>query len=172
MTGEIFQLGYLVPSLEPAMAQWTKGFGVGPFFVLSLRRFTELWVDGEPAADFDIIESVALSYAGDTQIELIVPTTAPSTYNRFLAAGGTGLHHLGVASHDYDADRAAALARGATIETEGSSQLTRFAYLNGGVGHPGSIVELIEMRAPIVEAFAAIKAATRDWDGTDPVRSL
>lgn len=172
MIGEIFQLGYLVPALEPAMAGWTRAHGVGPFFVLPVREFSALWVDGEIAENFHIIDSVALSYAGDIQIELIVPTAAPSTYRRFLDAGRTGLHHLGVASHDYDADRAAALARGATIETEGHSPLTRFAYLDGGVGHAGSIAELIEMRPAIVDAFARIKEATHDWDGADPVRHL
>ena len=168
----MFQLGYLVDALEPAMAQWTRSFGVGPFFVLPPRVFPELRVDGQPTDRRDIIAGVALSYVGDTQIELIVPGEAPSTYSRFLEAGRSGLHHLGVASNDFDADRRLLLAQGGIVETEGRSALTRFAYIRGSVVHPGSIVELVEMGPRIVETFAMIKAATRHWDRRDPIRFL
>lgn len=172
MIGPVFQLGYLVPSLDEAMAQWTASFGVGPFFVLPPRHFAELANDGLPTGQRDIIAGVALSYLGDLQIELIVPGPAPSTYRRFLDAGGSGLHHLGVASHDYAGERAALIAAGGTIETEGRTDLTRFAYVRGSVAHPGSIIELIEMSPQISDAFASIKAATHDWDGQNPIRHL
>lgn len=69
--GPVCQLGYLVDALEPAMADWTRLTGAGPFFVLPPRRLAALSVDGVPAADADIIAAVALGQRG-LQIELIV----------------------------------------------------------------------------------------------------
>ncbi|KUH93248.1 VOC family protein [Mycobacterium sp. IS-3022] len=46
---------------------------------------------GEPA---DFVASISLSYAGDTQLELIAPVSGRSVYTEFLDTAGPGLHHI------------------------------------------------------------------------------
>ncbi|BBY42547.1 VOC family protein [Mycolicibacterium celeriflavum] len=46
---------------------------------------------GEPA---DFVASISLSYAGDTQLELISPVSGHSVYTEYLDAAGPGLHHI------------------------------------------------------------------------------
>ena len=46
---------------------------------------------GKPA---DFVANVSLSYAGDTQLELIEPVTGDSVYTEFLERAGPGLHHI------------------------------------------------------------------------------
>ena len=121
--GPIVQVCYLVDEIEAGVHYWSDTLGAGPFFVLPPRRFERLEVHGRPAEDHAIIADVALGYAGDLQIELIVPGPAPSTYRDFLASGRSGLHHLGTAAHAFDAQRAAGIARGMTVVTEGASPL-------------------------------------------------
>jgi catechol 2,3-dioxygenase-like lactoylglutathione lyase family enzyme len=46
---------------------------------------------GEPA---DFVANISLSYAGDTQLELIVPVTGRNIYTDFLDTTGPGMHHI------------------------------------------------------------------------------
>jgi hypothetical protein len=59
---------------------------------------------GAPA---DYVADISLSYAGDTQLELIAPTRGMSIYTEFLAESGPGLHHICVEAPDADAFEAA-----------------------------------------------------------------
>jgi catechol 2,3-dioxygenase-like lactoylglutathione lyase family enzyme len=54
---------------------------------------------GEPA---DFVADVSLSYAGQTQLELIAPVSGESIYTEFLATSGPGLHHICVETEDID----------------------------------------------------------------------
>jgi catechol 2,3-dioxygenase-like lactoylglutathione lyase family enzyme len=46
---------------------------------------------GAPA---DFVADISLSYAGETQLELIAPVTGESIYTEFLETAGPGLHHI------------------------------------------------------------------------------
>lgn len=170
--GKAFQAGYLAEALEPAIHFWTGTLGIGPFFIMPTPQFVWLRNGGVEAPDTRIIDAVALASSGDMQIELIVPGPAPSTYRDFLDGGGRGLHHLGMASEDFDAQRDEALAAGLAIATEGASQRTRFAYLAPPAGSPGPIIELIDMVPLMIEIRDRVRAAAQGWDGSDPVRHL
>lgn len=52
---------------------------------------------GEPA---DFVADIALSYAGDMQLELIAPVSGRSIYSEFLRDSGPGLHHICVEAAD------------------------------------------------------------------------
>jgi len=52
---------------------------------------------GQPA---DYVAHVSLSYAGDTQLELIEPVRGESIYTEFLDASGPGLHHVAIEAED------------------------------------------------------------------------
>jgi catechol 2,3-dioxygenase-like lactoylglutathione lyase family enzyme len=55
---------------------------------------------GRPA---DFVADISLSYAGDTQLELITPVTGESIYTEFLDSAGPGLHHICVEADDVEA---------------------------------------------------------------------
>jgi catechol 2,3-dioxygenase-like lactoylglutathione lyase family enzyme len=54
---------------------------------------------GEPA---DFVADISLSYAGDTQLELITPVRGRSIYTDFLDRAGAGLHHICIETDDLD----------------------------------------------------------------------
>jgi catechol 2,3-dioxygenase-like lactoylglutathione lyase family enzyme len=55
---------------------------------------------GEPA---DFVADISLSYAGDTQLELIAPVSGESIYTEFLDRCGPGLHHICVETDNIQA---------------------------------------------------------------------
>ena len=55
---------------------------------------------GRPA---DFVADISLSYAGDTQLELIAPVTGESIYTEFLDNAGPGLHHVCIEADDVEA---------------------------------------------------------------------
>lgn len=174
--GPVFQIAYVVEDMEKALAHWTGTMGVGPFFRFPLPlAFDWLNLDEQPASGQTrdgVLGGVAVAYSGETMIELITPGPTPSTYSRFLEQGRTGVHHLGTVATDYEAQMAAARAAGVPVVMEGELPLSRFAYLETDTLWPGSMVEIIDMRPPMVELFDTIKAAARGWDGQAPVREM
>jgi len=54
---------------------------------------------GRPA---DFVADISLSYAGDTQLELIAPVAGDSIYTEFLDSAGPGLHHVCVETDDME----------------------------------------------------------------------
>jgi hypothetical protein len=50
------------------------------------------------AADF--VADISLSYAGETQLELIAPVSGESIYTEFLDGAGPGLHHVCIETDD------------------------------------------------------------------------
>jgi len=68
---------------------------------------------GRPA---DFVADISLSYAGDTQLELIAPVNGDSIYTEFLDQAGAGLHHICVEVDDVEA---ALAERGAEVVQRG-----------------------------------------------------
>lgn len=172
--GPIFQIAYVVEDIEAHVAHWTRTMGVGPFFSFPLPlEFEWLEVDGRRAAkDVDMYRAVALAYSGETMIELIQPGSAPSTYRDFLESGRTGIHHLGTFTDRYDEQVAAARAAGLGVVLEGVLPMSRFAYVETGIGFPATMIEIIEPKPAMTALFDGIKAAGKAWDGTRPLRRL
>ncbi len=54
---------------------------------------------GRPA---DFVADISLSYAGDTQLELIAPVQGESIYTEFLDSAGEGLHHVCIETDDVE----------------------------------------------------------------------
>ena len=72
----------------------------------------------------------------------------------------------------YDAARAKALAVGMTMVQESPSGVARFCYFE--TGRPDApLLELAEAMLPAARVVHDLAyAASRDWDGTEPVRIL
>ncbi|WP_166905040.1 VOC family protein [Mycobacterium sp. DL440] len=93
---------------------------------------------GRPA---DFVADISLSYAGDTQLELIAPVSGESIYTEFLERHGAGLHHICVEAADPEAFEARlrdAEGAGTPVACQGEMPGgMRFAYLSAaGAGVP------------------------------------
>jgi catechol 2,3-dioxygenase-like lactoylglutathione lyase family enzyme len=101
---------------------------------------------GRPA---DFVADISLSYAGDTQLELIAPLTGESIYTEFLDGAGPGLHHICIEADDLDQ---ALTERGADVVQRGSMPGgMEFAYVSAeAAGVP--FIEIVHI-SPEIRAF-------------------
>jgi len=76
---------------------------------------------GAPA---DHVADISLSYAGDTQLEIIAPVRGDSIYTEFLSTSGPGLHHICIATDDFDD----AIAR-----AESAASVVAYGLMPGGM---------------------------------------
>ena len=93
---------------------------------------------GSPA---DFVAHISMSYAGNTQLEVIAPVSGESVYAEFLDASGPGLHHVCVEARDvetYDAMLRDADQNGTPVVAQGVMPGgMRFAYVSAaGAGVP------------------------------------
>jgi methylmalonyl-CoA/ethylmalonyl-CoA epimerase len=128
-------VGVAVRSIEEAIPPWRDGLG-----------FTH--------TDTVVLQSmhlrIAFLRAGESELELLEPTSPESTVSKFLAERGEGIHHLSFYVDDIERALAEAEAAGLALidrtPREGSHR-TRIAFL-----HPramrGVLVELCERRRP------------------------
>lgn len=166
--GQIIQMAYVVEDLRAAIDWWIADTGAGPWFVLD-----HFWAEGQvyrgarSLADI----TVAMSFSGDMNIELIQPLDDhPSVYREMIARKGYGFHHIGIASADVEADIARYQAKGYTLAyLAGVPTGGNVAYLEG----PKGVCEFLELlpATPGFDAgFTRFWQAARDWDGRDPIR--
>lgn len=168
--GEIRQNGYVVRDLEAALAHWVEVLRVGPWFVLEDVAPTDFRYRGErsPAR-----MSIALANSGPLQLELIQALDdSPSMYRDFLAAGREGLQHVAYWTQEFDAALERASAAGFEVGHSGAfGEQGRFVYF-ANEAHPGTVVELSEVRGAKQRFFDHVARACDTWDGSDPVRRL
>jgi len=169
--GRAVQLGHVVRDLHDALRVWTEILQVGPFVVVEDVKLAEATYHGVPT---DIRLSVALSYCGEVQIELIQPlNAAPSPYRDFLARGAEGLQHLAFWPEDFDGACAQLAGRGLapvyTVRQPGQPRPTLYFPDPGGLGQ---MIELIDATPAKRQIYAALAALARGWNGADPVRPV
>jgi hypothetical protein len=168
--GPIAQLGYVVGDIRSVMDHWIGRLDVGPFFYLPSPPLNDLRYRGTAT---NAAISVALSYSGGLQIELIQPLDdEPSPYRDFQAEHRSGLHHVARFPDDFDGALARNLARGDApyYEGRGLTADQRFAYFDSPV-HGGTVYELVET-AGLNAFFDHIRRECEGWDGTDPIRTI
>jgi hypothetical protein len=168
--GPLVQNGYVVRDIERAVRHWTQVIGVGPFFLLEHIPFESLLFHGRPSP---VDMSVAITYWGEMQIELIVQhNDAPSIYSEFAAAKGEGLQHVGVFTDDLAAHLERLRALGVEpVQWGHTATGFNFAYVSTDA-HPGAMIELVERGEPVAKFFGMIREAARGWDGREPLRRL
>lgn len=166
--GPIRQLGFVVPDIEAAMAHWSGVMGVGPFFYNPRVPIEDYLYEGESHQPHN---SVALANAGYIQVELIqCRNDVPSCYRDFTRAGHQGLQHTAWWTEEYDRDLALMEAEGFRVKMSGKvGENGRFAYFDRET-HPGTCIELSEVKGPKGRMFRMIREASEGWDGRDPVR--
>jgi hypothetical protein len=163
-----FQSAWVVDDIESAALQWAESAGVGPFFVAEYQEgvLEETLYRGEPSP---ITMKTALAQAGDMQIELIQPTgNHKNAYRDTVPVGKTAFHHIAIWSNDLDADAASYLDKGFEIAGRGKGG---FVYIDTSavLGH---MIELVEDTEMIRALFKMIADASKNWDGSNPVRGF
>lgn len=170
--GPTRQIGYVVRDIDRAIDYWLNVMGCGPFFRIPsmfIRNFEYRGRPSEPNL------TIALCQNGPIQIELIQQNNdAPSSWKEFLDQGHEGAQHLAYWTETFDADLAAAQARGLVVEQYGQSgtqggKNERLVYF-ASQDHPGTMIELSEVSGPKGDFFRMVAEAARDWDGSDPIR--
>jgi methylmalonyl-CoA/ethylmalonyl-CoA epimerase len=162
--GPIDQIGVIVEDVDGGIQAWMQRMGVGPWML-----FRNVTIKGEyrgrpTAVTFD----VAMGYQGETQIELMqITNEAPSPYRDASGALLTGMHHVAWVVDDLAASIAKAAADGMELVFRAGSPGTEVAYFTMG-DQPGMMFEFIESRTTRELMDAGI-AATRVWDGSDPI---
>ncbi|WP_295635360.1 VOC family protein [Novosphingobium sp.] len=167
--GPIIQLAYLPSDFDATLKYWTETIGVGPFYLMENVQLGEMKYRGEPTAS---VFSIAIAYWGDIQIELIrVENDAPSIYTGEYGVKDR-LHHVCIFVESIVQARQACAAIGAEVLVEGKvGDSGEVIYVDAG-GGPGHLIELLQPMAGFEGLFQMIKDAAKDWDGSDPLRTL
>lgn len=170
--GPVRQVGYVVRDIEQAMAHWLR-LGVGPWFYKEEVASTEFRYHGKDSRLPRL--SIALANSGDLQLELIQQRDdAPSLYLDTLARNGECAQHVAywTAEH-FDAWSRQLLELGYVEGHAGrmGANRGRYAYFYR-TDFPSAMIELSESTGGKAEYFAQIREASRDWDGTEPIRRV
>jgi len=111
--GRKLQLAFLVKDMEAALEVWTDKLKIGPFVVFEHALGDRHFVYRGKRSPVDL--SLALSYVGETQIELICPKNdAPSIYTEVMheGFGGGAAHHIAFWPNNMEAARLDLVSKG------------------------------------------------------------
>jgi catechol 2,3-dioxygenase-like lactoylglutathione lyase family enzyme len=140
------QLGFVVENVDETVRNYYEAFGIGDW---------KLYTYGPPMLSYMIRNGVpvsysariALSYLGETRIELIQHLEGDTVYAEFARRHGYGIHHVGIYVADIKAAMAEAEAAGIKITMEGAGFGLdgdgHFAYLDTD-SRFGTTYELIQ----------------------------
>jgi Glyoxalase/Bleomycin resistance protein/Dioxygenase superfamily len=165
------QWGIVVPDIGTAMRKWSALLGTGPFMHIEEIAPHEHQgrYHGKPT---EVRITVAFSYFGDTQIELIQQlNSAPSPYVDFLAGGNSGIQHIGVWSRDFEASYSLLTGQGyLPVYTAGMRGVAhQTTYFVDGEGAGGPMLELSMMTERKSQLFTAMAERVADWNGRHTV---
>lgn len=149
--GPLRQIGYVVHDVDAAAQSWVDRFGIGPWRV---KHGIEL--EGRTV-------SIASSYSGGIEVELIAQSAGPpSMYTRALERG-PGAQHVCFFPSNYDAALEHMLGSGMTVEFSGQIGDVRFCYASDG---EGQVVEIADLGAESLALRAERSAAAAQWTGS------
>ncbi len=169
--GPMEQMGFVVDNFEEPIKHWTEKLNVGPFFILEHLDLKDFHYRGNKS---NIDFSVAISFSGDMQIELIKQhCDTSSIYNEYSEIKRGDLHHICRLTPDINNDIK-------ILENQGYKNIQggetedggiKFAYLDAQENY-GSILELAELAEENLVLTEAMKNASKNWDKKDSIMEL
>ena len=164
----VVQMAYVVPDIRKAMGHWAEVLKVGPWFLLEHFKGLDATYLGEPT---DVEVSLALSFSGDMNVELIQQTNdAPSVYHDLIDKRGFGFHHLGIATWRYREELERYRQLGYQVAYELRVPCAgRVAYVDTSADLPG-MTEVIELGPNFETKLKRFHSSSIGWGGRDPVR--
>jgi len=179
-SGQIFQLGYIVPDVDASMQFYAEAMRIGPFTCSRGFKAPDGWYRGST----DMPElTISHAYTGRLFIEFIQQhDDTPSVYKEHIDRYGYGLHHLGlaIAPEDYDAALDHYYSLGfENIFTDNLPGGVRIRYIGpktddaleklrneAGVCY----LECVEVKESESGFFGAMIEAAKNWDGKTLLR--
>jgi methylmalonyl-CoA/ethylmalonyl-CoA epimerase len=124
---ETLQLGIVVRDLEATVRRYEDDYGIGPwkFARIDLGDANDYREYGEPV---ERSNRIAVATVGQVMWELIEPLDEDGIYTRFLAEKGEGIHHVAVATPDFD-ETVARAERENNVILSGEVSGAKFAFL-------------------------------------------
>jgi methylmalonyl-CoA/ethylmalonyl-CoA epimerase len=157
--GSLQQVAFVVKDLTAGMEFFSRTMGVPRFYVIEDfgLKARDKTFRGRPAEqNFKL----ALSYSGDTQIELIQHLSGDTCYKEHLERRGEGLHHLGFFLYDpqeYQRTLDSLGAGGYSPLMSGRFGTTRYTYFDTEATI-GSIMEIVYLDSVGRDFMAKIKS--------------
>ena len=98
---ETMQLGIVVRDLDATVRRYEDDYGIGPwrFDRIDLGDANDYREYAQPVGRSN---RIAIAMVGGVMWELIEPLDEDGIYARFLAEKGEGVHHVAVATPDFD----------------------------------------------------------------------
>ena len=129
---QIFKIGIVTHDLDETLRNYVERLKIGPWRVYNLQspKLSQTKLRGK---DTNFSMRLALTYVGNTLLEIVQPLQGASLYQEFLESHGEGVHYLGIATEGLNfseaIERFAAL--GCPVVMEGELENAyRFAYLD------------------------------------------
>lgn len=125
---ETMQIGIVVRNLDATLRRYVDDYGIGPWeiFEVTPENAPDLYHDGQPVKGST---RAAATMVGTVMWELIQPLDEQGVFARFLAEKGEGVHHIAVATPNFDGVVAEQTQRGNTLPLSGSFSGVNIAYL-------------------------------------------
>jgi catechol 2,3-dioxygenase-like lactoylglutathione lyase family enzyme len=142
------QIAWVTPDLDATEEALTTLLGAKKWIRMPAVHFgpDACMYRGQPA---DFVADISLSYAGETQLELIAPVRGESIYTEFLDRAGAGLHHICIETDDLE--RALAQRDAEVVQRGLMPGGMEFAYVSAeGAGVP--YIEIAHI-PPEIQAF-------------------
>lgn len=123
---ETMQIGIVVRDLDATLRRYVDDYGIGPWqvFEINPENAPDLQHDGQPLQGSTRAAGTTI---GTVMWELIQPLDELGIFARFLAEKGEGVHHIAVATPNFD--DAVQIHRGKTLPLSGTHSDIEFAYL-------------------------------------------
>lgn len=166
--GRVDQIGYVVNDMQSAIRHWTEVVGVGPFILTEHIEYRTFAYHGEETG---IDLSLAISYIGDVQVELIYQhNDVPSMYRTLQRTAKDGVCHIAQYVDDFEVASAGLIANGAKV-IQYSQAVTgeETLYLETD-HHNGGLIEFIRVTDEQKAGLALFKQTVAKWDGLRPIR--
>lgn len=158
--GPVRQLGHVVDDIDQWIAAISQEQNLGHWMVMRNVRLP-CHYRGEKSAP---VIHVALTYAGDTQIELIQQINqAASPYRESVEAGHYGLHHTAHLCTDIGAAIDTAEIQGYEVICDIRMMGARYAYLESGQAQAHGYVEFLPDNRMMRSMFKQGIQASRRW---------
>jgi hypothetical protein len=168
--GPIEQICFITSDIPASVNFWARTFGAGPFFHMEHIDLLDVHYRGAP---IDLDQSIALGYWDDLQIEFIHQhNDAPSIFTDWTNGKRCGLHHGMVRSADVERTRSDLAKVGMTVVQEARVGAGgEYVFLETG-SEDMPYLEVVRLEPIFDKLFAFMKRAAREWDGTQPLRSV
>ena len=116
---ETMQIGIVVRDLDATLRRYVDEYGIGPWqlFEVTPENAPDLHHDGQPVKGST---RAAVAMVGNVMWELIQPLDEQGIFARFLAEKGEGVHHIAVATPNFDDAVAEQIQRGNTLPLSGT----------------------------------------------------